>query len=451
MRPLLFRPLFGLAVLALALSLGPASPADAKVYSPETFTLANGMPVVVIPTHRVPVVTHMVWYKVGSADEWPGESGIAHFLEHLMFKGTKTRAPGEFSRTVARNGGTENAFTSYDYTGYHQTIARDRLEMVMEMEADRMTNLVITEKEAEPERLVVIEERRQRTDNHPSSILREQVAAVQFYNYPYRRPIIGWEHEIRALDLDRIRAFYKRWYAPRNAVLVVAGDVTAAQLKPLAEKYYGVIPAGTVPARVRPEEPPQGAAREVTLVDARVHQPSWSRTYLAPSYRHGATAQAYALQVLAEILGGGATSRLYRALVVDNPTADAAGAFYDPAAVGPSLFGFFARPRRGQTIETVQAAVESEIARLLKDGVTADEVERARKRMQAEAILARDSLRTGARVLGAALAIGQTVDDVEAWPERIGGVTVEQVNAAARSVLTQSGFVTARLLPKESS
>jgi len=451
MRSLSFRSLVGLAALIPILSLGSIRPAEAKVFSPETFTLANGMQVVVIPNHRVPVVTHMVWYKVGAADEQPGETGIAHFLEHLMFKGTKARAPGEFSRTVARHGGTENAFTSYDYTGYHQTIARDRLEMVMEMEADRMTNLVITEKEVEPERLVVLEERRQRTDNHPASILREQAAAVQFYNYPYRRPIIGWEHEIRALDLDRIRAFYKRWYAPNNAVLVVAGDITAAELRPLAEKYYGVIPMGAVPARNRPEEPPQSATREVTLVDARVPQPSWSRTYLAPSYRHGATAQAYALQVLAEILGGGATSRLYRALVVDSAIADAAGTFYDPVNVGPSLFGFYARPRRGQTLATVEAAVEAEVSRLLSNGVTVDEVERARKRMQAEAILARDSLRTGARVLGSALAIGQTVDDVESWPERIGAVTVEQVNAAARAVLTQSGFVTARLLPKESS
>ena len=213
----------------------------AGVFNPETFTLKNGMQVVLVKNHRVPVVTHMVWYKVGSADEGPGETGIAHFLEHLMFKGTKTRKPGEFSAIVARNGGQENAFTSTDYTAYYQTIAKERLELVMEMEADRMTNLVITDQEVEPERLVVLEERRSRIDNRPGSILSEHINSALYLNHPYRNPVIGWEHDIKGLTINRILAFYKKWYAPNNAILVVAGDVTLNVLKPLAEKYYGNI------------------------------------------------------------------------------------------------------------------------------------------------------------------------------------------------------------------
>jgi len=431
---------------ATALALQPGA-ARAKVFGAESFTLANGLTVVVVPNPRAPVIKHMVWYRVGGADEGEGESGIAHFLEHLMFKGTRQRPAGEFSRLVAKNGGRENAFTSYDYTAYHQTIAKDRLEMVMALEAERMTGLVITSDEVERERLVVLEERRTRTDNNPSSRLREQMAAVQFYNYPYRRPVIGWEHEIRALDRERILAFYRRWYAPNNAVLVVAGDITAAELKPLAEKHYGAIPVAAPVVRVRPDEPPQTAAREVVLRDPRVPQPSWSRSWLAPSLLWGAREHAYALEVLAEILGGGATARLYRALVLDAGIADGAGAFYDSSTRGPSRFGFYASPRREVAPEKVEQEAEAEIAKILANGVDPDEVARAKTRMKAAAVLARDSLNTGAQTLGAALALGLTVEDVESWPERIDAVTPAQVNAAARFVLAGSGHVTGRLLP----
>ena len=437
------------SALLILVGAGIATPLSARVFDPETFTLGNGMQVVVVPNHRAPVVQHMVWYKVGAADEGPGESGIAHFLEHLMFKGTKTRGPGEFSATIARHGGRENAFTAYDYTGYHQTIAVDRLEMVMEMESDRMTNLVITEKEVEPERLVVLEERRQRTDNDPAAILREHVNAVLYLNHPYRRPIIGWEHEIRALSLPAIIAFYKRWYGPNNAILVVAGDITAETLKPLAEKYYGRIPRASLAPRVRPAEPPQSAARRVTLKDERVRQPSWSRTYLAPSHTTGATEHAYPLEVLAEIIGGGATSRLYRGLVVENAIAVSSGAYYGPDDFGPSTFVVHGSPKPGTSMGAIEHAVEAELQRIVKDGVTEDEVARAKKRMVTSAIYARDSLGGGARTLGAALAIGRTVDDVESWPERISAVTPEQVAAAARAVFVEGSSVTALLLPAE--
>ena len=448
------RSTFGL-VSALAAGLAAfgswVSSATAGVFDPTTFTLANGMQVVVIENHRVPIVSHMVWYKVGAADEPEGKSGIAHFLEHLMFKSTVTRPTGEFSRLVARHGGTENAFTSQDYTGYFQTVAADRLEMVMEMEAERMTKLRLTQADIDIERQVVLEERSMRTDNNPGSILREQISAALYLNHPFRRPVIGWEHEIRALTFDEIVGFYRLHYAPNNAVLVIGGDLTAAQIRPLAEKYYGVIPRAQVPPRIRPQEPPHRAARQIVLRDARVGQPNWTRVYLAPSHASGATEHAYPLEVLAAILGRGATSRLNRALVVDQKIAISAGAYYDADGLGPSQLGFYATPQAQVTLDAVQTAMESEIATLLKDGVTEDEVRRAKWQMQADAVYARDSLSAATQSLGSALASGRTVEDVEAWPDRIGRVTVDEVNRAARAVIDDVRSVTARLLRKEGS
>ena len=441
----------GLALCVFAVSLLANWSGRTAVFNPETFTLKNGMQVVVVTNSRVPVVTHMVWYKVGSADEGPGESGIAHFLEHLMFKGTKTRDPGEFSKIVARNGGQENAFTSYDYTAYYQTIAVDRLETVMEMEADRMTNLVITPKEVEPERQVVIEERRMRTDNNPGALLGEQVNAALFLNHPYRNPIIGWRHDIDALDINRILAFYKRYYRPNNAILVVAGDITAAKLKPLAEKYYGAIPAGAPVIRARAKEPPQKAQRRVVLRDNRVRQPSWRRTYLASSFMWGERAHAYPLEVMSNIIGHGASSRLYRKLVVEDKLAISAGAYYSGDDRGPGQFVFYASPRAGATMAALETAVDAEIARILKDGISDDELARAKDRMQAEAVFARDSLTGGARTLGAALAAGIPVAEVEAWPERIGAVTTDQILAAARETFDLRRSVTSELLSEPRS
>jgi zinc protease len=438
----------GLALFAALLVLSGVGAARAAVFNPETFTLANGMQVVVVTNSRVPVVTHMVWYKVGSADEGPGESGIAHFLEHLMFKGTKTRGPGEFSQTVARNGGQENAFTSYDYTAYYQTIAVDRLETVMEMEADRMTNLVITPKEVEPERQVVIEERRMRTDNNPGALLGEQTNATLFLNYPYRNPIIGWRHDLDALDINRILAFYKRYYRPNNAVLVVAGDITAAKLKPLAEKYYGAIPAGDPVVRSRPKEPPQSAARRIVLKDKRVRQPSWSRTYLASGLMWGEKANAYPLEVLANIIGDGASSRLYRKLVVEDKLAVSAGAYYSGDDRGPGRFVVYASPSAGVPLDKLEKAMDRELARVRANGVSADELARAKERMQADAVYARDSLSGGARSLGSSLAVGIPVAEVEAWPERIGAVTEGQITLAARYTFDDRRSVTGLLLPE---
>jgi zinc protease len=435
---------FGVAFAATTI-LG--SPAAAAVFNPETFTLDNGMQVVVVTNRRAPVVSHHVWYKVGSADSPLGKSGLPHFLEHLMFKGTRTLAPGEFSRIVARNGGNENAFTGPDYTGYFQTIAKDRLELVMRMEADRMANLVLDNDEVLRERSVVLEERSQRTDNDPGARLAEQLTATQFYHHPYRLPVIGWRHEMESYSREDALEFYRDWYAPNNAVLIVAGDIDAAELRPLAEKYYGAIPARPVPARARVQEPPQEASRELVLSDPRVQQPYWLRSYLAPSFSAGVREHAYALEVLAEILGGTSTSRLYRSLVIDQKLATAAGAYYRGSALDLATFRIYASPRPGVSLDELEAAVELELQRLVEEPITADEVARSTQRLVAEAIYARDSLSTAVRSFGAALATGQTVADVEAWPERIGAVTAAQVSVAAAHVFRPEQSVTGRLVP----
>ncbi|MGE5518153.1 MAG: M16 family metallopeptidase [Bacteroidota bacterium] len=436
-------------VLAATLPVGLALPlpAAAQVFNPTTYQLANGLQVVVVENHRAPIATHMVWYRVGAADEPPGKSGIAHLLEHLMFKGTPSVPPGEFSKIVARMGGRDNAFTSSDYTAYYQNVASDRLESVMKLEADRMRNLTLDDHNVVTERAVVMEERRSRTDNNPQALLAERVEAALYLNHPYRRPIIGWGSEIATLTREDALEYYKRWYAPNNAILVVAGDVQPEKVKELAETYYGPLKPEQVPPRIRAEEPPQVAARTVTLEDARVQQPSWSRSYMAPSYSSPDKAAPYALEVLSEILGGGATSRLYKSLVVEQGVAAGASAWYDASAVDQTTFGLAATPRPGVDTAKLQAAVDKEVRLVLDKGITPAEVDRAKARLRANVAYARDSLHTAARVLGEALSTGQSVADVEAWPERIAAVTPEQVNAAAKAVLDERASVTGILLP----
>jgi zinc protease len=438
-----------ISFLALSLFFVGLPPlVSAAVFNPQTFTLDNGMQVVVITNHRVPVVTHMVWYRVGAMDEPPGKSGLAHYLEHLMFKGTKSLKTGEFSAIVARNGGRENAFTAQDYTGYYQSVAVGRLPLMMKLEADRMSNLLLDDEIIEPEREVVIEERRSRVDRDPSSILGEQVRAVMFQNHPYRIPIIGWQHEIEGLTRKDLIDFYKAWYAPNNAILVISGDITVDEVRPLAEKYYGPIPAKPLPKRVAWAEPPLNADLRVVLEHERVRQPSWSRRFIAPSLVHGATEHADALQVLGEILSGGSTSRLYRRLVVENKAAVSAGGWYSGRSRGPGTFGFYISPTPGGDLSAAGEALNAEIDLLVEKGVRLEEVTKAIQRLQDSAIYARDSFRTPARVLGGALAIGQTVQDVESWTERIGSVTVEAVNQAIDHVLKDRKSVTSLLLPK---
>jgi zinc protease len=432
------------ACAALSAPLTRTAPAAPAVGH---FTLANGLEVVVVPDRRTPVVTHMLWYKVGSADEPPGKSGIAHFLEHLMFKGTAKNPAGRFSQTVATIGGQENAFTALDYTGYFQRTSREHLRTLMEFEADRMTGLVLTDDNVLPERNVILEERNMRVDNDPGAKLSEQVMASLYLNHPYHHPTIGWRHEMETLNREDALAFYKRFYAPNNAVLVVAGDVSADEVKMLAEQTYGKIARrGDVVARVRPQEPPPIAPRQVTFADPRVSQPSLQRSYLVPSYAQAKAGEADALDVLAHVLGGGSNSVLYRALVIEQKIATSAGAWYQGTSLDTTRFGLYLIPAPGVSLAKAEAALDEVIARLLEKGIGTEEVERSKSRMVADHIYAQDNQATLARLYGAALTTGSTVEDVQARPDRLRAVTVDAVREAARQFLDTRRSVTGYLV-----
>lgn len=414
---------------------------------PARYVLDNDMEIVVIPDRRAPVVTHMIWYKVGSADETPGMSGIAHFLEHLMFKGTTNAPAGEFSARVAAIGGKENAFTAADYTAYYQKVAPDALGMVMSYEADRMANLVVDEKDIEAEREVVLQERRQRVDTRPGGILSEAMGAALYLNHPYGIPIIGWEHELASLTVRDATDFYQRHYGPNNAVLIVAGDVDPANVLELARETYGKIERRGDPSkRVRPREPEPRSERRVYYSDARVTAPSFRRIYLAPSYRLAKPREAEALDLLAAILGGLSTSRIKRELLVDNQMAASAGASYWGGFYDMSEFSIHATPLPGQELEAVEKRIDAIIARIVEEGVTGDELEAAKSSLIKSALFDRDSQTSMARTYGTVLVTDGTIEDVVRWPERIRAVTIEDVNAAARKYLKKNRAVSGYLL-----
>jgi zinc protease len=423
--------------------------AAAKVFAPSYFRLDNGLEVVVIENHRVPAVIQMLWYKVGAVDEQAGHSGVAHLFEHLMFKATENTPANEFSAFVRRHGGRENAFTSWDYTGYYQVAQRDQLGQLMAYEADRMTALILSDEQIESERAVVLEEWNERIGQSPSAQLSQAMSSAMFQNTNYGRPVIGWRHEIEALDKDTIQAFYKRYYAPDNAVLVVAGDVEPEEVRALAEQHYGSIPPSNNPPAPLTEEPPPNAERRVILRDQRVIDPSWRRAYLAPSYNTAGSEHVQALEVLAELLGDRSVGRLAKELVRGTEQASAVGAYYSGESRGPTTFFLYASPRPNMSLSELEKAVEGQIERLLRDGVTVAEVSGTIKRMLASAVYARDDLETGARVLGEALATGGSIDQVESWPERLQKVTAADVMAAARLVLQPKRSVTGELLPGE--
>jgi zinc protease len=415
---------------------------------PASFTLKNGMQVVVIPDRRTPVVTQMIWYKVGSADETPGKSGLAHFLEHLMFKGTARHPAGEFSQTVLKIGGNENAFTSTDYTGYFQRVPREQLPKMMEFEADRMTGLILKDENVLPERDVVLEEFNMRVANNPDARLTEQMMAALYLNHPYGRPVIGWRQEIEKLDREDALAFYKRFYAPNNAILVIAGDVDEKDIRPMVEKYYGDIPSQpSIPEkRIRPQEPTPAAPRTVTLADPRVEQTSVRRYYLVPSSTTAATGESPALDVLAQLMGTGSNSYLYRALVIDRPLAVSAGAGYQGTSLDPTQFQISVSPRPGVEFAEVEKAIDGVIAELSTNPARAEDLERVKTQLIAEAVYAQDNQATMARWYGGALTSGLSIDDIRSWPERIRAVTAEQVRAAAAKWLDKKRSVTGYLI-----
>ncbi len=441
------RAAFAVAALAITLLAGPSPGRAAPGPEITNFTLANGLEVVVIPDRRTPVVTHMVWYRVGSADETPGKSGLAHFLEHLLFKGTKKNPQGLFSQTVATIGGSENAFTAHDFTGYFQRTTRDRLKLLMEFESDRMTGLVLTDDVVKPELQVVLEEQNMRVANNPGARLSQQMDAALYLNHPYGRPIIGWRHEIEKLTREDALEFYRRFYTPNNAILIVAGDVTADEVKRLAEETYGKVPrVADIKPRMRPQEPTQEAPRTVTLADPRVTQPSMQRYYVVPSYATGRPGEGEALDVLAHILGHGSNSRLYQKLVVQSDIAVNASAGYHGTAVDATRISFAASPKPGITLAQIEEAIDAVIAEVIEKGVTPEELERAKNRLLADAVYAQDNQSTLARWYGAGLTTGQTVDQIKTWPDRLRTVTADDVRNAARQWLDKRRSVTGYLV-----
>ena len=438
--------------LLLPLALGAMSATAAHAHKVTTFTLENGLEAVVIEDHRAPVATHMMWYKIGSADEPRGKSGIAHFLEHLMFKGTKTLAPGEFSATVEAQGGDDNAFTYYDYTAYFQRIAADRLDLMMTMEADRMRGLILSEDNVQTERAVIIEERAQRTDSDPGSLFGEQRRAAQYLNHPYGTPVIGWKHEAEALSREDALSFYRTYYAPNNAILIVAGDVKPDEVKAMAEAHYGPIaPTPGLGNRIRPTEPPQLAERRLAMSDTRVAQPYVIRSYLAPERNSNAQEKAAALTFLAELLGGNSTtSLLARALQFgDAPKAVYTSAFYDGLSLDVSDFGFVAVPTPNTSLSDLEAAIDGVLAQFLKDGVDQTAFDRIKRQLRAEEIYARDNVDGLAREYGSSLASGLTVADVQAWPDILQAVTPQDVMSAAHDILNRNNAVTGWLQRKD--
>jgi zinc protease len=429
------------STVALAQATAPPSP-------PATFTLANGLQVVVIPDRRTPVVTQMIWYKVGSADETSGKSGLAHFLEHLMFKGTSKHPAGEFSQTVLRIGGNENAFTSADYTGYFQRVPREQLASMMEFEADRMTGLVLKDENVLPERDVVLEEFNMRVANNPEARLTEQIMAALYLNHPYGRPVIGWHQEIEKLDREDALAFYKRFYAPNNAILVIAGDIDADEVRPMAERTFGVVAAQpAIPARrIRPQEPEPAAPRTVTLSDPRVEQPGLRRYYLVPSAATAAAGESAALDVLAQLMGGGSNSYLYRRLVIDRPLAVNASAAYQGVSLDATQFAISASPRTGVTFAQVEQVIDDVIADIAQNGVRSEDLERVKTQLIAETVYAQDNQATLARWYGGAMTTGLGIEDIRNWPERIRAVTADQVRDVVQKWFNKNRSVTGYLI-----
>ncbi len=409
-----------------------------------TFTLDNGMEVVVIEDHRAPVVVQMVWYRAGSADELVGQSGVAHFLEHLLFKGTETLEPGEFSATVAANGGSDNAFTSFDYTAYFQRVAADRLPLMMQMESDRMANLQLSEGDIVTERSVILEERNQRVENNPGALAQEQFRAAQYQNHRYGVPIIGWQHEMAELSLEDALSFYRLNYSPNNAILIVAGDVEPDAVRALAEQYYGVIaPEPDLPQRLRPQEPPQIAPRRITYTDPRVSQPYVVRTYLATERNTQEQETAAALVYLAELLGGSSfTSALGRALQFDTQTAVYAGASYSPSSLDTSTFALQVVPAAGVTLSEAEAAMDQVVLDFMDSDIDPAALDRIRVQLKAQEIYALDNVQGRAQRYGTALTQGLTVADVQAWPQILQDVTADQIKTAAAEVFNLNQSVT---------
>jgi zinc protease len=447
------RLLFGATVLAGILAAdaprGVAAPASQSAEQKAvSFTLKNGLQLVVVPDHRSPVVTHMVWYRVGGADDPPGLSGAAHFFEHLMFRGTREIPNGELSKTVARNGGQDNAQTSQDFTVFFQRIAKDRLPLMMQLEADRMVNLDLSESNVTTERDVVLEERHLRVDSEPRALAEEQIEAALHLSHPYGRPVIGWEAEIKRIGRAEALDFYQHHYAPNNATVIVAGDVNPDDVLKLAQQKYEPVMARNLAPRMNEPAPPRLAPARLNFAIAGTNLSRFIRFYRVPGYVGSPRGTAEALEVMAEILGGGATSRLYRTLVVDRKLAVDAGASYDGHNRGPSELMVFAVPREGVSFATLEAAVDQVLATLNRAPPEAGEFARAKTKLVANYTYEHDNQFLLAQDYGQGLSIGLTIADVEDWPNRIRAVTAPEIRNVAQRYLTEQESVTGLMAAK---
>jgi zinc protease len=433
-----------LAAVTLLLTITPGRAADPVVTQ---FALPNGMQVVVIPDHRAPVVTQMIWYKVGAMDDPAGHSGLAHFFEHMMFRGTR-QVPGEgFSLTLSRNGGDSNAFTTQDYTAFYEQIARDRLKIAMTLEADRMQHLDLSDASVRTERDVVLEERRMRIENNPQSLANEQVEAALYLSHPYGRPVIGWPEEVHRLDRTAAQSFYDHHYAPNNAILVIVGDVTPDEVKADAAATLAKVPARPLESRIAYAEPPRLGETRLMIARADAQVPLFSRTYRVPSYPLAKPGQAEALDLLAQMIGGDSNAQLYRRLVVEQKLATDVGASYDGDARDSGEFTVYAVPRPGVSLEQVEHAVDAVIATFLVAPPAVAALARVKTQLIAGEVYKRDSQLSLATAYGQALVNGQSVNDIHDWPRRVNAVSPQALRDAAQAFLNRREAVTLYLTP----
>lgn len=412
------------------------------------YTLKNGMQLLVMPNDRLPAVTHLLMVRAGGADDPYGKTGLAHYLEHLLFSGTKRYPEGAYDRAIAKVGGEQNAYTNRDFTAYYATVPKDQLEPVMAMEADRLQHVQIDDAHAARELKVITEERNMRVENHASALFAEQIDAITFLNHPYGQPLIGWAEDMQRFTGDDARAFFARHYRASNLVLLVAGDVDVDEVRRLAQRYYGVLPAGAAPKRDWPQEPPARLARHATMRDAKLHEPRLLRQYVAPSVRSGERAQAMPLALYAHYLGGDATSLLYRRLVVEQKLASAVDTDYDPLNIGPSLLRIWLVPAAGVTLEQLEAALDAALEEALRQGVGAEELARVKTQLTAELVYAQDGMEKLAHLMGQLVMIGEDEHYFYQWAERVQAVSAEQMLEAAQAVFEPRRAVTGYLLPE---
>ena len=417
-------------------------------FRPQHHILENGLEIIVLENNRVPAIAHSIWYKVGSADEPNGKSGIAHFLEHLLFKGTDKLKPGEFSKIIARNGGKDNAFTSKNYTGYFQLIHKSKLELVMSLEANRMKNIKLVEKEFENEKTVVLEERYSRVDNNPSALLSEQINTALFMNHPYRKPIIGWEHEIKNLSLKDVMKFYEKFYAPNNAIVVICGDVNLEEVVRLAKKYFGSIKPSKIDERSWTDEPTQHAPRGVILKSENTAIPVFRRHYLVPTYTKSKK-EALALEVFTEMFGNPITGMLFEEFVKKRKIARSASAYYYPDGFGDTSFTISIVPNKEVTLNDIESYLDKYLNEIQKNIVSSDELQKVKKRLVNETIFAQDSLYMGMRIFGSSLSTGYSLKDITNWSDDIQKVSINDLQNILLKTFDINKSVTGYLLPIE--